>query len=306
MAKEMPVYIFNGFLDSGKTTLIKQIISEAVEYQKGKSLIIATEDGEEEYDDIFKEKFKIDVEMISDESLINANYLDALVKKYKPQQIFFELNSFFDFDSFVFPKNFMIYQQITLFDATKFNVYFNNMKQMVNSMVKYSTLTVFNRCDGVDSLAKMRRNIKAFNQECQIAFETNDGRMTTMLDEDLPYDLNSNYINVSDEDYPVWYLDVFDGYKKYFGKTISINVYVRDVSEHSIIVGRQIMTCCEADIQFYGYECLTDEFVKLNSYVNIECEVIHNFSFIANEEVVMLKAKTITELPFVEEKYSSF
>ena len=66
------------------------------------------------------------------------------------------------------------------------------------------------------------------------------------------------------------------------------------------------MTCCEDDIQFYGYEVIADDFVMNNSLVELEVEVIKNFSFIANEEVVMLKAKSIKVLDYIPEKYLAF
>ena len=43
-----------------------------------------------------------------------------------------------------------------------------------------------------------------------------------------------------------------------------------------------------------------------NSLVELEVEVIKNFSFIANEEVVMLKAKSIKVLDYIPEKYLAF
>ena len=148
--------------------------------------------------------------------------------------------------------------------------------------------------------------IRAFNQQGQVGFESSDGKMTTMLDEDLPYDINSDYIELDEASYPIWYLDVFDGAPKYQGKTIKFTAYVRDVTPHSLVVGRQIMTCCEDDIQFYGYEVIADDFVMNNSLVELEVEVIKNFSFIANEEVVMLKAKSIKVLDYIPEKYLAF
>ena len=38
MNKEIPLFLFNGFLDSGKTTLIKEIIESDKAYQGYKTL----------------------------------------------------------------------------------------------------------------------------------------------------------------------------------------------------------------------------------------------------------------------------
>ncbi len=46
-----PVYIINGFLESGKTEFITYTISQPYFRIKGKTLIIACEEGEVEYGD---------------------------------------------------------------------------------------------------------------------------------------------------------------------------------------------------------------------------------------------------------------
>lgn len=306
MKKELPVFLINGFLDSGKTSLIKEIIESDDVYQNNNTVVIVTEDGENGYSQEWLNRNKVKVIMALEEEKLKADFFDKIYKDYKPKQVFIELNAFMDFDSFTFPDYYVVYQQVTLFDATKFEVFFNNMKPLINSMVKYSTLIIFNRSDNVKNLGNFRRGLRAFNQQGQVAFETKDGKMSTMLDEDLPYDLNDETIRLKDKEYPIWYLDVFDNSPKYQNKTICFRAYVRDVTPDSIIVGRQIMTCCEADIQFYGYECITDEIVKNNSFIYLECEVIRSYSKIAKEEVVMLKAKHIETLPYEEEHYLTF
>ena len=50
--KDVPVYLFTGFLESGKTTCIREIIEEG-NFDDGKrSLLILTEEGEEELDEL--------------------------------------------------------------------------------------------------------------------------------------------------------------------------------------------------------------------------------------------------------------
>ena len=64
------------------------------------------------------------------------------------------------------------------------------------------------------------------------------------------------------------------------------------------------MTCCANDIQFLGYEVIneTKTKVKTGDVIYLECEVKHEYSKLAGEEVVMLHAHGITELPKEEEK----
>ena len=306
MNKEIPVFIFNGFLDSGKTTLIKEIISGDARYQNSGTLIITFEEGEEEYDSTWLKEMNVELVVVTDEMLEDETFFYEVLKEHNPDKIIFELNTFVELNNYRFPKNLNIYQEVAIFDALKFEMFNNNMKPLINQMVKYATLVIFNRCNDPSKLSKFRRAIRVFNQNVDVAFETSEGKLTTLLDEDLPYDINSNKLTLSDADFPVFYLDVTECFDKYQGKEITFNAYVRDVNTKTLVVGRQIMTCCEDDIQFYGFECITNSKVKNNSYISVTAEVVKEYSDIANANVIMLKAKEIKELDYVEEKYLVF
>ena len=306
MNKEIPVFLFNGFLDSGKSTLIKEIIESEENYQNYNTLIISLEEGEVEFDSNWLKKYQVNYVYIEEDEHKEEEFFLNLVKKYNPKQIVIELNAFIDINEVKLPRNFAIYQEVTLFDATKFEVYFNNMKPMINQMVMYSSLVVFNRCSDVSNLSTYRRMIRAFNQQTEIAFEMPDGKMTTILDEDLPYDINSDNITLEDKDYPIWYLDVTECFDKYENKTINFNAFVRDAKSDTLVVGRRIMTCCEDDIQFYGFECLTTPELEDGTYVNITCNVVKSYSSIANGFVIMLKVIEIEVIDNREEEYLEF
>ncbi len=303
--KEVPVFLLNGFLESGKTTLIKEIVENNETYHNNSTVIIACEDGEIEYDEEWCEKYQIHVEHISKQSDLTPEYMERVDEIYMPDRFVIEYNGFFDWDIQEFPEYMVIYQQITLIDATTFNVMFNNMKKQFNTMVKDSSLVIFNRCDGVKDLGLYRRWIRAMNQNAQIAFENANGSLTSMLDEDLPYDLSKDIIMFEPDVYATWYVDVFDNYEKYYNKTIKFEVYVRDIAKNgNLVCGRQVMTCCSQDIQFLGYEVVNKTNVKpkVDDLIYLECTVHHEYSKLAREEVVILHAKNITILPPKEEE----
>ena len=307
MNNEIPVFLFNGFLDSGKTTLIKEIIEGETSYHGYNTLIIAFEDGETVYDEEWIRKNEVNVVVVDDDEYQDEVFFYELVKKYRPKQIVMELNAFVDFNELKLPRNFAVYQEVTLFDTTKFELYYNNMKPLINRMVQYSSLIVFNRCgNNINDLGRYRRYIRAFNQSGNVAFENEEGKLTTILNEDLPYDIRSKNIVIEDKDFPIWYLDITECYDKYEGKEITFNAYVREITNDTIVVGRKIMTCCEDDIQFYGFEGLTNEKVKNNTFVYITCKAIKHYSTIANANVIMLDIIDIKELDYIEENYLEF
>jgi len=302
--KELPVFLLNGFLESGKTTLIKEIVENNEQYHDNSTVIIACEDGEVDYEDDWCEKYQVHVEKIDDQEDLTVSYLKKIDEIYAPDRIVIEYNSFFDWEAQEFPEYMVIYQQITLIDAKTFNVMFNNMKKIFQQMVLNSSLVIFNRCDGIKDLGLYRRWIRGLTQQAQIAFEDKNGNLTTMLDEDLPYDLSKDVICFEEDVYPTWYVDVFDNYEKYFNKTFKFKAFVRGIEKKTIVVGHDVMTCCSEDVQFLGYEVVNESKtkVKLGDCVYLECYVTREYSDLAGEEVVMLHATGITVLPKEEAK----
>ena len=308
MREELPIFLINGFLDSGKTTLIKNIISGNPNYHNHSTIIIACEEGEEEYDKEWCMKYGVHVEYIEDEDELTPEFMEDLEAVYRPNQIVIEYNSFFDFENQDFPQHMVIYQQITLIDASTFKVMFNNMKKIFNTMVQYSSLIIFNRSENNPNLSQFRRQIRMFNPQGQVAFEALDGSLYATLEEDLPYDLSKDEIIIGEEDYPIWYMEVFDRKEKYFNPIFRFKTFVRDVTNHTFVIGRNVMSCCEDDIQFLGYEVIneSDYKPKIGDCIFITCKVVVEYSYIANEEVVMLKALKVSKLPTEKETVINF
>lgn len=308
MVKEVPVFVINGFIESGKTTLIKEIIENNENFRGNSTVVITTEEGEIEYDDAWQEKYETQVEVIDDEEEFTAKKLEAIDKHYMADRYVIEFNSFFDFDKWELPKYMVVYQTITLVDAAKFKVMFNNMKKIFSSILRPADLVIFNRCDGIKELANFRRQVRAINQQAQIAFENADGSLSTTLDEDLPYDLSKNEILFEEDVYPIWYTEVFDKYEKYFNKTFKFKTFVRSIlNDKAFVIGRDVMVCCQNDIQFLGYEVINDTNTKVKegNCIYLECEVTHEKSNVVDEDVVILHAKNITILKDEENKVLS-
>ena len=86
-----PVYIFSGFLDSGKTTSIKNTLLDPRFTENEKTLICAFEQGDVEYDEDFLKKTHSFVEYL-DFSKLNTSLMKELVDKYNPDRVFVEMN----------------------------------------------------------------------------------------------------------------------------------------------------------------------------------------------------------------------
>ena len=253
-----PVYMINGFLESGKTEFITFTLAQPYFQIKGKTLIILCEEGENEYDEGLLAKSRAVVELIEEEEEFTPNRLIELEKKHKPERIIIEYNGMWNFKNVKLPWHWKVEQQITTIDGSTFPMYYTNMRSLLADMVRKSEMIIFNRCDGIEDLNVYKRNIKAVNPSADIIFEDANGEIDEIFEEDLPYDLNAEIIELDNQGYGIWYLDSMDHLERYVGKTLQFVAMVlkpEDFPEGYFVPGRMAMTCCADDMAFLGYAC---------------------------------------------------
>lgn len=252
-----PVYMINGFLDSGKTEFIRYTLEQPYFQVKGKTLLILCEDGENEYPQELLSKTKTILERVENEEDLTPAAMMELEKKYKPERIIIEYNGMWNYRNFKMPWHWTLEQQITCIDCSTFAMYFTNMRSLLAEMVKKSELIIFNRCDGMEEqLPGYKRNIKAVNAKADIVFEDKDGEINSMFEDDLPYQLTDDPIVLDDQGYGIFYIDAMDHPERYEGKRLRFLAQVMNLQGlegRYFLPGRAIMTCCADDVQFLGY-----------------------------------------------------
>ena len=274
----IPVYMINGFLESGKTEFIKYTIAQPYFQTKGTTLLILCEEGEVEYEAKLLKKSRTVVEVIEDEEDFTIENLEALAAKHKPTRIIIEYNGMWNCKDLYLPNDWGVEQQITTIDATTFPMYYTNMKSMVAEMVRKSEMIIFNRCDGINELSTYKRNVKAVNPQAEIIFEDSEGEINEMMEEELPYDLNAEVIELDNFGYGIWYLDMMDHPERYVGKTVQfvgMVLHPKKFPQGFFVPGRMAMTCCADDMAFLGYACQFDGAKDLpeKSWVRVTAEV---------------------------------
>ena len=263
-----PVYMINGFLESGKTEFIMYTLAQPYFQTRGKTLLILCEEGENEYDAALLKQSHTVLELIGEESGFTPDKLIELEKKHKPERIIIEYNGMWNYKEMKLPWHWKIEQQITTINAATFPMYFTNMKSLLAEQIRKSELIIFNRCDGVEDLGSYKRNVKAINPKAEIIFEGENGEINEILEEDLPYDLKAPVIELNNESYGIWYLDSLDHLERYEGKTISFVGMVlkpKQFPKGYFVPGRMAMTCCAEDMAFLGYAC---EYEKTDALEN--------------------------------------
>ena len=273
---EVPVYLITGFLESGKTTFIKDVLSSPDFADGQKTLILLCEEGEEDYDEKELGRHNIEVISVENEEDLTPDFMEQCQKYYKPYRVFVEFNGMWDARKFAEEKLFrrwQIAQVITLVDGSTFDVYLNNMRSILTNIFSLTELVIFNRCTLSMDLFRYRRSVKGVNPQVMISFEDDKGNQLELGREQPPYDLNADIIDIDDVDWGLWFLDVNDNPERYEGKTVRFTGKVmipRKFGEDLFIPGRNAMTGCAEDIRFIGYICRSKHTAKLKPRMWLE------------------------------------
>ena len=267
--EEIPVYLFAGFLDAGKTRFINNILADG--FADGeRTLLLCCEEGESEYETRLLKK-NVTVLTVEDEEDLTRSFLDECEEKYRPEQVLIEYNGMWPLQPLIeeiLPDNWLLYQIMTLVDAHTFEVYVKNMGQLMMEKIVNADMLVFNRCTNALAEQLRARNLRMVNRRADIYLDYEDGRSEEYATGDeCPFDLSQDVIEIPDDDYGVWYVDVMDHPDRYVGKTVRLKMVMCHSRQFPGVScpGRFAMVCCENDVQFLG---LIAEGEGLGAYAN--------------------------------------
>lgn len=259
--KQIPVYLFTGFLEAGKTKFIQETLEDPRFNNGERTLLLLCEEGELEYE---PEKFagaNVFIEPIEKEEDIQADRLDALFGKHRAERVMVEYNGMWMLDSLYqrMPENWVVAQEFLFADANTFISYNANMRQFVYDKLRSCELAVFNRCGAdIDRMA-LHKIVRAASRRADIAYEAPDGSVQyDDIEDPLPFDLEAPVVDIKDEDYALFYSDISADMGKYNGKTVRYKAMAAKsprLAEDTFVFGRRLMTCCANDIQFTGLIC---------------------------------------------------
>ena len=306
-----PIYVINGFLESGKTEFIVYTLSQPYFQVRGKTLLVVCEEGMTDYDEQLLKKTRTILELIEDEKDFTPETLLELEKKHKPERIIIEYNGMWNYKNMKLPWHWKIEQQITTIDASTFPTYYTNMKSLLAEMIRKSELIIFNRCDGITELSSYKRNIKVINQEAQIVFEDANGEVNEIMEEELPYDLKKDIIDLDDTGFAIWYMDSFDHPGRYEGKKVRFIAQVMKPEKFPkgyFVPGRRAMTCCAEDITFLGFACEYDKIddLSLKQWIRVTASITNEYFADYNGEGPVLHAIEIATCKTPKNEVLSF
>ena len=307
MSAKIPVYLFCGFLEGGKTSLIQESLADERFNTGEKTLVILCEEGEVELDPSRFWGKNVNLKTIESKDELTRENLANMVKGRKIDRIIIEYNGMWMMNDLyeAMPTDWAIYQNVTLCDAKSFLSYNANMRQLTYDKICGSEMVVLNRTpDDIDK-EEIHKVIRGISRRAAIVYDYPDGHVEYDDTEDpLPYDMTSPRIEIADVDYAVWYRDMSENMRAYDGKEVKFKALVarnKSVESNVMLGGRHVMTCCIDDVQFCGLACIfknapaldTGDWAVLEGKIKIE----NNKLYRTQGPVIYVKDYSITSAP---------
>ncbi len=312
--REIPVYLFLGFLDAGKTKFIQETFEDP-RFDEGRerTLLLVLEEGEEEYD---PSRFAVQdfaVEVLPQEQMSLAT-LTLLQKQHRPERVVVEYNGMRTVNDFfeAMPDGWAVAQVMTFFDSSSFLSYNQNMRQLVFDKVQFADMVVFNRFQPAYDKLEFHKIIRAVSRRPGIVYESPDGSAEyDDIKDPLPFDIEAPIVEIADGDFAFFYRDLVEETEKYDGKVVRFKGLVaidRKLKKGTIVVGRHIMTCCEADITYSGLVCLHASNLPLRTrdWIMVTARIDIAYHPVYGQKGPVLKASAIEYAEAPEQEVATF
>lgn len=312
----VPVYLFTGFLESGKTQLIKETLMDPGFNGDEKNLLFVCEEGIEEYSEDFQRRTNTTIVNVEDMDSLNYKFLKQCDSLIEPTRVLIEFNGMWDLTNFLdhvdFPYDWLLVQILSTVDASTFEMYLQNMRSLIYAQLLHSETIIFNRCTMDTNKLYLRNNIKAINKGAQLIYELDNGEIVDLGEDEMPFDVNADHIIISDDDYGLWYMDAMEHPEKYDGKTITLKGKV--VSNHvdgmdqAFVFGRMAMVCCADDTSLIGLLVHYPQSAMLvpKEWVSITATIHLEFDEEYNGDVPVLYAKEVKGADALEDEFVYF
>ena len=258
---EIPVFLFTGFLDSGKTTFIQGTLEDARFNDGTPTLVILCEEGEEELDFSAYPSDCVSKVTFDDEQMLTPDRLEAARRRAKADRVLIEYNGMWMIDNIfrALPDGWFIAQEITFADASTYSAYNANMRNLVYDKLKTCDVVNFNRMTDDTDKMELHKIVRSVGRRTDILYEYGNDRVEPDdIEDPLPFDVDAPLIEIADGDFALWYSDMMEKLDRYNGKNVRFKGFLGhdpSLPRGTFVAGRHVMACCAEDVQYAGILC---------------------------------------------------
>jgi len=267
MATPVPIYLFTGFLEGGKTHIIQESMEDKRFNSGEKTLIIQCEEGIDELDPSRFWGQNVYLETVESEEAFTREKLLLFTNKRRIDRVVIEYNGMWKMSTLYenLPTTWAIYQEMMFADANTFLNYNANMRALVVDKLTNCEMIVLNRTpEGIDK-EEIHKVVRSVSRRTAITYDYPDGHVEyDEIEDPLPYDLEASVVNIEDNDYAIFYRDLSEEMEKYDGKTLRFKGMIACNPPH-VLIGRHVMTCCADDITYQPLVCVFEKAPSLKT-----------------------------------------
>ena len=201
--REIPVYLFTGFLESGKTTFIQETLEDPAFNEGQKTLLLVCEEGEIEYSPIKFASSNVKIVTVDEEEELTGEFLQKLRDEIGFERVVCEFNGMWSLDSLYssMPDGWTVYQEMSFADARTYLTYNQNMRNLTVDKLKSTETIVFKHfTQDMDKMA-YHKIVRAINRRCDIIYEYGPNNIEIdNIEDPLPFDINADIIEIGPDE----------------------------------------------------------------------------------------------------------
>lgn len=313
---EMPVYLFTGYLEAGKTKFIQETLEDERFNTGEKILVILCEEGVEELDPTAYPNggANVTLEIIGDEQQLTPDRLAARAKRAGAERVMVEYNGMWKIDTLynALPEGWFVCQELLIADGSSFESYNANMRQQTVDKLQSAEVVIFNRVAKGGDRMPLHKIVRGISRRAQIMYETTEGELEQdTIADPLPFDIAAPVIEIEDKDFAIWYRDLVEETDKYDGKTVRFKGVVAkndQLPRDTFAIGRHVMTCCADDIAYRALAVTTPDAGKysMRDWVTVEGKIAITYHKLYGSKGPVLKPISITPATPADPEVATF
>lgn len=260
---KLPVYLFAGFLDGGKSTLLRHKVEQGEIPTDGPSLLLLCENGQTGFSPDWCQRYEITPLRIKEPAELTPAAVGSALQAAPYQRVLVEYNGMWDFSLL-----FRVFAQPTadgsLFAVAKYACYHSALFPAFAKNLSDLTLGQLRSCDQV-FLNRMSPEtehkayydqVRKFTGRAEIHYQHTDGtEQVDDTDYGTLYSMDSQPIHIPDAAFAFFCYDLNLHPTRYNGKTVQLRGKVALDPPSSFLLGRTVLRYSIHDAAYQGLRC---------------------------------------------------
>ncbi len=274
----IPMYLFTGFLGSGKTTFIKNWIIKKAEGKR--LLLLLCEDGAVKYPEDFRREYAIVCSRIRNSGDLTKELLSELVTESGAQAVIVEYNGFWSTRRLkqAMPESLFLKDKIFIGNAEDVLIYNRNLSPQLIDKIASSSQAYINRIRPDEPKQVYHDMIRSTSGRCSLFFVNADGRTERdVLPNRAPYNMREKLVLVPPDKFAFFCADLNRLPEAYEGHELQVNGLVVEnddgTTPAAYRIGAETARSVDDVGSFWSIPCVFEGEPPVGKWVQITCTV---------------------------------